>query len=403
MAISEVTLNTTFDGWKTITNTIAEHLGDVDSLSTTAKSNLVEALNEVHNEIGDRSSLSTAEKSNLVGAINEVIQSIGDVSTIDSGLTATDPIDAINTLATRLGDLSALSTTAKNTVIVAINELHSDAETLAQEVSNISNDLDTAEQNITDLDNNIGDLSTLNTSEKSSLVGSVNEVLSSIISQNNIQYTNLIENRGRFASDVTKVSASFNSVSAYLNPANTSTFAEGDRFFDDNSSNGGAGSTLGVDMVALMAAMTTRSNKRYGFEFFINEITAGGGTANTQTYNVNNYYPILTNGDIYLGAIGDVVTFKCWIRLKSCADEATYSGLLVGGTDVTTYIDGVEQSNQSILAVSDGWVHLAQTVTLTSEYFDFIPAIAANVGDVVEIAIPALFNANNTSIHTGVI
>lgn len=65
---------------------ISEKIGDLDSLTTTDKDNLVEAINEVDGNtdtnataIGTLANLTTTEKSNLVGAINEVNADVSDV------------------------------------------------------------------------------------------------------------------------------------------------------------------------------------------------------------------------------------------------------------------------------------------------------------------------------------
>lgn len=65
---------------------ISEKIGDLDSLTTTDKDNLVEAINEVDGNtdtnttaIGTLDNLTTTEKSNLVGAINEVDADVSDV------------------------------------------------------------------------------------------------------------------------------------------------------------------------------------------------------------------------------------------------------------------------------------------------------------------------------------
>ena len=65
---------------------ISEKIGDLDSLTTTGKDNLVEAINEVDGNadtnataIGTLANLTTTEKSNLVGAINEVNADVSDV------------------------------------------------------------------------------------------------------------------------------------------------------------------------------------------------------------------------------------------------------------------------------------------------------------------------------------
>lgn len=89
----------------------SNNIGDLSTLTTTAKSSLVSAVNEVNANsgvalIGDLDSLTTTEKSTVVGAINEV-----DYNT--------------DTNTTAIGDLSSLTTTDKSNLVSAINELAS--------------------------------------------------------------------------------------------------------------------------------------------------------------------------------------------------------------------------------------------------------------------------------------
>ena len=89
----------------------SNNIGDLSSLTTTAKSSLVSAVNEVNQNsgvalIGDLSSLTTTEKSTVVGAINEV----------DSNT---------DTNTTSIGTLSNLTTTVKTDLVSAINEVAS--------------------------------------------------------------------------------------------------------------------------------------------------------------------------------------------------------------------------------------------------------------------------------------
>ena len=90
---------------------LSSKVGDLDDLETTAKNNLVAALNEVRgavidnrNHIGELTNLDTTAKNNLVAAINEVRG------------TAVDNRNHI-------GELSNLDTLAKNNLVAAINEV----------------------------------------------------------------------------------------------------------------------------------------------------------------------------------------------------------------------------------------------------------------------------------------
>ena len=65
---------------------ISDEIGNLDNLTTTAKANLVAAINEVNSKattnttaIGTLANLTTTEKNNLVGALNEVNEDVSDV------------------------------------------------------------------------------------------------------------------------------------------------------------------------------------------------------------------------------------------------------------------------------------------------------------------------------------
>lgn len=114
----------------------ATAIGTLSNLTTTAKSDLVSAINEVDNDlsgIGDLTTLTTSSKSSCVAAINEVDADIGL--------------------------LTNLTTTAKTNLVAAVNEVDSVAGGAAS---------------------NIGTMSNLNTTDKTSLVGAINEVDSDI-------------------------------------------------------------------------------------------------------------------------------------------------------------------------------------------------------------------------------
>lgn len=58
--------------------TLADRIGTLSSLLTTAKTSLVNAVNELFNKIGDLDDLGTTEKSDVVGAINEINADLSD-------------------------------------------------------------------------------------------------------------------------------------------------------------------------------------------------------------------------------------------------------------------------------------------------------------------------------------
>lgn len=106
-------------------------IGDLTNLTTTAKNNLVSAINEVDDEtskIGNLSNLTTTANTDLVSAINEVdseadtnTSAIGTLANLDTSV-KTNLVGAINEVNSNIGTLSSLSTTDKSDVVSAINE-----------------------------------------------------------------------------------------------------------------------------------------------------------------------------------------------------------------------------------------------------------------------------------------
>lgn len=93
MANTIVDLSDTIASWRTKTNTISNHLGDLTTLDTTEDSDLVGAVNELKGRIdntdadinstntviGLLSNLTTTEKGSIVGSINELDRRLIDV------------------------------------------------------------------------------------------------------------------------------------------------------------------------------------------------------------------------------------------------------------------------------------------------------------------------------------
>ena len=434
MAINNVELSTTFNEWRVITNEIITAVGDNDSLSTTEKSNLVGALNEVLTKLGTIASLNTTVKTSAVAAINELVASIGtlaSLSTTEKG----SLVGAVNELDGEVGDLSNLDTDVQTSIVNAINELQqeildtidgtddligelaslnttdqSDVVSAINEVNTKTGDTSTLTTTATDnaaaineLDDEVGDLSTLNTTEKGSLVGSINEVQANKVISANVPVENKEINHGRFSAETVRALTTFDDTTTGLVEYNSAAFAEGEKFIDDNADNGGAGGSLGSDALALVTALGNagRVDLQNGYEFYILDVTAGGGTSDGQNVTAIDYYPIASGDDSFIGSIGSTISYQFWCRLETLATPAN-NGIILGDTSVTTYVNGV-QDNQALLEVADGWVHVRQTAVLTNEFKKFFPAIFANVGDVINIALPCLYQANvNNGIHVGV-
>ena len=446
MAINNVELTTTFEQWRVITNAIITAVGDNTALSTTEKSNLVGALNEVLTKLGTVASLNTTEKSNVVGALNEVFSKLGTVSSLsttekgsavgaineldgeigaladlDTDFTTNlvgainelqqEILDTIDSIDLMVGDLDSLNTTDKDSVVDAINEVVASVSTVNGNVGDLGT-LDTTEQSdavgaINEVAGEVGDISALSTTEKGSAVGAINEVVTSVATKaipSNIPVTNLETNHGRFSAETVRALTTFDDTLVGMVEYNSAAFSEGEKFIDDNSDGGGAGGSLGADTLALVTALGSagRSDLQNGYEFYILDITAGGGTADGQNVTAIDYYPVISGNDSFLGPIGSTITYQFWVRLETLATPAN-NGVVLADSSVTTYVNGTEITPDELLEVADGWVHVRQTAVLTNEFKQFFPVIQANVGDVINIALPCMYQANvDNGIHVGV-
>ena len=99
--------------------------GALSNLSTTTKSSIIAAINELVTGQGSLNSLSTSVKTSLVAAVNELLNQRGGALSNLSTNSKISIIAAINELVTGQGTLSSLSTSAKNNLVVAINEIFS--------------------------------------------------------------------------------------------------------------------------------------------------------------------------------------------------------------------------------------------------------------------------------------
>ena len=346
MAIDQVNTKTKFSEWMDITNEIIVNSGDLLDLTTIAKDSLVNAVNELDSEIGVISTLTTTNKDDLVSAVNELDEDINDI-----------------------GDITTLTTTDKSNTVNAINE----------------HDIE------------IGDVSTLTTTDKDSLVDAINELDANLIPNPDVYYQN--ETNGRFATETGIIATTFDS-STLFTTYNTSTLAEGHKFIDDNNDNGGSSGAMSADAVSLTTFLGTkgRTELRYGFEFFILNITGGAGVNDGILENGTTYYPLTTSSSIYLNAIGNVLTWSGYIKNDDAVND-----LLIGNADCTTYIDGISQANPYELTLAEGWVHVIQTITLTKEYYNLFPAISGLSTSLAKIALSGLYRAENLSVQLGVI
>lgn len=140
----------------------------------------IEKLNKyaLKEDIGTKTSLSTTSKDTLVNAINEVDLHVGKPTSLTT-TAKTSAVAAINELDGEIGALTTLKTTEKTTVVGAINELFDDKLAKTDVVDNLtSTDTDkplSANQGKV-LKDDMGDKANLTTTEKGNLVGAINEL-----------------------------------------------------------------------------------------------------------------------------------------------------------------------------------------------------------------------------------
>ncbi|HHA18294.1 MAG TPA: hypothetical protein ENK70_01135 [Methylophaga sp.] len=434
--IDNVTNYTKFLRWKEITNEIISSVGDITTLTTDDKSNLVNAINEVFADLGNIDLLTTTDKSNavnaiieivadigdmtllktttktiIVGAINEVFDNVGPLETLTT-TNKTSCVNAINELDGEIGDLTTLSTDEKGTLVGATNEVFGNVGDLSTLTTDDTGSIVGA---VNEVDANVGDLTALTTTAQDDLVDAINEVDADVATRvltsdfdtykPTIQSVNNEPQIGRF-SIATKNSVAvttFNTDDTVIQEFNSSSIAEGDQFINDNADNGGLGASMGADIQQLLSAML-RVSPRYGYEYFIAEITGGTGTTNTITVSTIDYNPQTTNGNKFITRIDQWVTWVGWIKLTTL-NNAGDLGIIVGDADSTVYIDGTDVGASPLITVADGWKHVRVTKQLTdSEFDENFPMIAGNVSDVIQVACSGIYNGFvDVGLHKGVI
>lgn len=167
-------------------NEIHDDLGTLDELTTDEKSSAVFAINELDNRIGELNNLKTSNKNNIVSSINEVDNNVGPIENLTTNNKG-NVIVAINELDSENGNLNELETNSKDNFVNSINEIHrelGDINTLTTD--NKTNTVDA----INELDLEIGELSLLTTKNKDNVVNSINEIDSDVGSIENLTTNN---------------------------------------------------------------------------------------------------------------------------------------------------------------------------------------------------------------------
>ncbi len=339
--VQAVTKQNTFEQWRVLTNEIITEIGSLNSLPTVDKTTVINALIEIDDEI---------------------TQVIADV-----------------------GDLSTLSTTSKLSIVSSVNE--------------VDTALDALSTTVTSLSDKIGTLSSLSTVIKTDIVSSVNELYTTKAERKSQVYINLDDNNGRFCSE-TGIMASTTINSVFLSPINSSSMSIVDKFINDNSTNGGAGSTLPSNVSSLLTELSTagRTELRYGAEFYILDVTAGNGTDDGILVNTVDYYPIISSDEI-LGRIGENITWQGWVKTSTAGES-----IILGDASTTLDINGTSETTPYVLSETDGWVFVKMVKILTKEYESNFPAIRAENSTVTHIALSGIFEGDcDIGTHLGVV
>lgn len=177
MAIPQINPYDYFYQWREKTNLLATLVGDIETIDVALadRDTLVEALNKVISNIGPLATLTTTAKNTIVAAINEHQTKLGNTTLTT---TAQDVTSAINELDGDIGIPANLTTTAKNNLVAAVNELDGEHGTLSSLTTTYKATFVGA---INELDNEMGDLTTLKTTTKSSTVHAINELFDSLL------------------------------------------------------------------------------------------------------------------------------------------------------------------------------------------------------------------------------
>lgn len=173
-------------------NQVLDTIGNLQELTTSDKTSIVNAINSLVTVIGDLQELTTSNKTSVVNAINSVLS---DLNT------------KIGDLNTKIGDLQELDTTDKTSVVNAINSVHS---------------------NLTDLTDEVGDLDDLETTDKTSIVNAVNEAFNNTPSLNALK----INPDDYEGTDSQKLQSAYDDAVSYCNTHNQSAVIILDRQYD---------------------------------------------------------------------------------------------------------------------------------------------------------------------------
>ena len=157
--------------------TMESIIGNMDDLLTTHKDNMVNIINEVYTAY---TTLDT-----IIGDMSTL--DVPDVTTVVAALNVlyaavNNIAEAIIEISGFIGNLDSLNTTDKSSIVAAINEVLSDTNDVNNKVGDLTSltttDKSTAVTAINEVNSNVGDLNSLTTTDKSSIVAAINNIAS---------------------------------------------------------------------------------------------------------------------------------------------------------------------------------------------------------------------------------
>lgn len=204
---------------------------------------------------------------------------------------------------------------------------------------------------------------------------------------------NLYQDSGRMAGNgVTANLISTYGFPAYFSLTNGATQASLAKYIYNNTDNGGSAGTLDSNVADLVNMIRSPAFRRYGPEFWVAKLTAGGGTglAPTSAGGKSGYLSFYTTQQVILPAM----TFHVYLR--ALTKEIIVAVNIAGpATGQTAFKNGVPQSANFLVSPADGWVSLTIQMKVdpyqNSGYNPSILAIYAQAsGDQYLLACPAL-------------
>jgi len=173
-------------------------------------------------------------------------------------------------------------------------------------------------------------------------------------------------------------------------PYNSGSIGQVGKFIHNNDDYGGSAGSMTQTTIDLLTANNRVSlgQARYGVEFRIAGITAGSGTAASQSFPGGTRYLMCTLGQYALISFSDYITFCGWVR--------AIDGTIGIGAGVSCYyfsVDGVEQELTNYdLSTASGWVFIIFIGGNKRGYDNTIHRFYGNDGNVIQVALPAIFN-----------